>query len=119
MPILPEAAIQKYLATLEYRPGWTIEYYIGFWYGPHFRFQGDVPNTYRPQDPPIHIDVNRFPSPNDLASIETLDIYLGWHLRHIEIHEALEFFKEKGGRPIFDPHLEGCDRDLDAFPPTG
>jgi hypothetical protein len=60
-----------------------------------------------------------FPSPNDLASIETLDIYLGWHLRHIEIHEALEFFKEKGGRPIFDPHLEGCDRDLDAFPPTG
>lgn len=106
--MLTVAEIRNYLGLLEYKPGWCFTAYEGAFEGPHIVIQAKMPNAYHP-DEDIILDIHS-PLP-PMADVEQLHRWLVWRLCRIESHEAREWLR-KDGRPLFDPHGPGADRDL-------
>lgn len=105
---LTTAEIQKHVARITYKPGWTFEVYDGHWEGQHLVIRTEVADTYNPGITTI-LDVHTKIPP--LEDEDQLEKFLAWRLGRLEMHEMREFLK-RDGKIIFDPHAENADRDL-------
>jgi hypothetical protein len=108
--VLGEAEVRAYLDELEFLPGWTFAYRLGRWEGPHLTVGAKVPNAYHP-DELVALDIHVPLPPHALRSRADLDEFICWRLTRIASHEVREWLR-RGGRPVFDPHADGADRDL-------
>lgn len=97
-------------AEVTYKPGWSVEFRMGRHEGHHATIQTRVPDAYDTAKI-VPLKVECFLSPNDVASEETMLVWLGYRLGRIETHEMREFLRFKG-EVVSDPHAEGADADL-------
>jgi hypothetical protein len=107
--MLSTADLQAELERVSYKPGWEFRAYDGAWHGQHLQIRCEVENTYRPGETvPLDIHVVL------VGGFESPAQFHRWLLKRIveaEVHEAREFFKVDG-QIVFDPHVDGADRDL-------
>jgi hypothetical protein len=109
--MLDIAEIQEELARITYKPGWRFLAYAGEWEGPHLVIQADLPDAYNPGQTVV-VDIHSMLPP--FRDVAGLHAWLAWRLGRIEIHEMREFFRVDG-KPIFDPHAPGAERDNSAY----
>lgn len=107
--LLTTQEIKDHLETITYKPGWSFEYYVGRYEGPHLVIWTKVEDAFNPGRT-VDLDVQCFLSPNDIDSTESLNKYLAHRLGRIESHECREFLKENG-KVIDSPHKPNADRD--------
>jgi hypothetical protein len=105
--MLTTPEIHAHLRRLAYKPGWEFQVYDGRWEGQHLVIRTEVPDTY--SDQTVVLDVHSMLPP--MRDTRALEEWLAWRLGRLELHELREFLK-RDGRPIFDPHAPGADRDV-------
>jgi len=106
--VLTTAEVAEHLATLTYRPGWSLTVYDGRWEGQHLVITAEVVDSYHPGQTTL-LDVHSMLPP--MRDGQALDEWLAWRLQRLECHESREFLR-RDGRPIHDPHAPQADRDL-------
>lgn len=100
--------LQRHIRLRQYKPGWTLTVYEGEFEGQHLRIRADVENSYHPGET-VPLDIHT-PIP-PMPSLTYFDRWLLARLIRIETHEAMEWYRDADGRPIYNPHRDGADRD--------
>jgi hypothetical protein len=112
--MLTTAEIQEHLKRITYKDNWTFSYYEGVWEGPHLNiYCSEIADSFNPGKMTA-LDIHCFLSPNDIASTESLEIFLMYRLARIELHEMREFFK-RDGKIISSPHMPNAEHDTQRF----
>lgn len=107
MSTLTLAEMERFLDTLEYKPGWEFEVYETPHQGIVLAISARVEDSYSPGEY-TDLRVKSFVPPFRRQS-EFL-AWLLWRLERIEIHECHEWLRYSGThRPYFDPHAEDAD----------
>lgn len=100
--------MQDRLNEMTYLPQYEMKIYQGRFEGAHFHLTANVPD---------YIDKGKFTildihsSLPAMESISQLDNWVVDRLIRIASHEVREAL-QIGGKPIFNPHAEGADKDL-------
>jgi hypothetical protein len=108
--------VQAHLAERHYRPGWQLRAYLGDTTQlVMLQIEAEVENSYSPGST-VPLDIRWPIPPYALASPFALDKALSWRLQ-VELHESQEWYRKASRHdpdrlvPVFNPHIDGADRD--------
>lgn len=100
--------MQDRLGEMTYLPQYEMEIYQGRFEGAHFHLRASVPDYINKGEPTV-LDIHS-PLPA-MESTDQLDNWVVDRLIRIASHEVREAL-QVDGKPIFNPHAEGADKDL-------
>lgn len=114
--VLDLAAVRDILSRRRYRPGWALRAYVGDTTRlVHVEIEATVEDSYNPGNQ-TRLHVVSIVPPFVLHGGEfEFDKWLANRLLMIEVHESQEWYRRPGRDlpwvPVFNPHLDGADRD--------
>jgi hypothetical protein len=105
-----DAAVRRlkyWLEGIQYKPGWTFtaflhEHELG---KVMIRIEAKLLNAYDASEK-TDFGINRFVPYIVTTSALHFKLWLSGELQGIEHHESLEWFRNRNGKPIFDPHAD-------------
>lgn len=106
--MLTTAEIKLHLERRKYMPGWEFDVYDGKFEGQHLAIKVVLPDAYHPGET-VTIQVENMLPPIPTGAY--LDEWIVWRLSRIATHEVREFYRDREGNAIFDPHAPFAERD--------
>lgn len=100
--------IRRHLSRRQYVPGWEFEVYDGRFEGQHLAIKVELPDAHDPRET-VTIQVENMLPPIPTGAY--LDEWMVWRLMRIATHEVREFYRDREGTAIFDPHAPLAERD--------
>lgn len=109
--------LQNILDECQYKPDWHLTVLPGNFEGPWLCVWAPIENSYQP-DKMTTLDIHsQIPHIFRVGDEDIFKEWIIWRLSIIEQHEAREFFRDKDGKPFFDPHGPDANIESHSEPP--